>query len=230
VQYYNNGTAMPHLRQEVGSDNPTPAGPDGIKPTFPTPPAKLNKLWPENALFWDTVCLSGLDPTQPLGFFSIGGGWSICASFTDAGDAFYYPEQPTSRYRPTTINVGSQNWTNFPPDKNSLYDNNSSIIFPTDKQVVAFGLGIPNNSYNSDTGGNTILNWQIGAPRFRHNKNSQCNVAFADGTVRTLKLDKNKIVKTPEESSVECNVTEFTRGMYRLKYPSNKGPTSFPYP
>ena len=50
-------------------------------------------------------------------------------------------------------------------------------------------------------------------------------------TCGRIDLVKNKIVVTPEESSVECNVTEFTRGMYRLKWPSNKGPhPTYAYP
>jgi len=222
VQYYDNSTVMPHIRQECGMAG-VPTNPDGTKQI--TVPAKLNKLYPDTALFWDTHLLSGLDPTQPLGFFSINGGYCIPASTLDDGNAFYYPEAPQSRYRPNTFGP----WLN--PTPTSVFDNTSPICFPSDKSVQGYGLGIPNQSFNSDTGGNVILNYMIGAARFRHNKNSACNVVFADGTVRTLKLDKSHTFQVSGDSDTpEHYVTEFTRMMYRIKWPSDKSPSANQYP
>jgi prepilin-type processing-associated H-X9-DG protein len=217
VQYYNNGVVMPHIRQEVAMP-----GSPGM-----TWPAKTSKLYGDTAMFWDTMLLAGIDPTQPLPMFSITGGASFPTSFLDNGLAFWYPEAPQSRYRPNNFSP----WTDANLSPYSVFNNSAPISFPTDEALMGYGLGIPNNSFNTDIGGNTILNYQIGAARFRHNKNVACNVAFADGTVRTLKLNRGKKFPAVEDSNTPSHyTTEFLRGYYRIKWPNDKAPLPAAYP
>ena len=228
VHYYNNGAAMPHVRTELNPVNGEgarfiPRRPNGE--LIPTAPARTTRLYPDTALFWDTALVGTLEPTQPAGFYEVDGGWCIPPSFLDAGFAFLYPHAPQSRYRPN----GFAPWLN--PPRFSVYDNVAPVSFPSDAQMRAWNLPHGDQSFNADTPGGALVSYKIGAPRFRHYRDTRCNVAFADGSIRELKLDRTRTFRTPEDpEQAENYVTEFTRGMYRLKWPTDRSPTPARYP
>lgn len=211
VHYYNNGTAMPNLRNEVywwnarSSPSPVEGGPNRA-------PARMADCLPETALFWDTPLLSDMDVTQPLPFFAMDYGQSVPASSLDAGAAFGYPEEPATRYTPTPRETIS-----------AVRRDDDPVSFWTDEKTRTLYAGAP-PSMNADLGGGSILGAMIGNLRFRHNKDKTVNVAFADGSVRTFELNKKRIVADWYFGSNDSYLTDFKVRNYRLKWPSNRRP------
>jgi prepilin-type processing-associated H-X9-DG protein len=71
------------------------------------------------------------------------------------------------------------------------------------------------SSANIDFGGGVV--WNAGNARFRHN-GLGCNVAFQDGSVRTLFLNPRRTVAgTGGNTYVDC---EFRRYMLMIKWPT----------
>ena len=75
-------------------------------------------------------------------------------------------------------------------------------------------------SANIDFGGEEV--WNIGNARFRHN-GTGCNVAFVDGSVRTLFLSPRRIVHT--SGGVKYVDTDFRRSMLMIKWPTGQRDT-----
>lgn len=212
VHYYNNGTAMPHLPNDVGfvyQAEPVP-----FQGANAFPPARTRDLWPDTALFWDTPLLSGMSPEQALPMFSIAPdtnsnrGW-IPASYLDWGAAFVYPEEPATRYRPTPPNVVS-----------AVRADDDPVSFFTEETLS----GAVQENMNSDMGGDSILVAMIGGLRFRHSKNTVVNVAFADGSVQGLELNRKRRVNDYAAGPNGSYYNDFKVKYYRLKWPSNRKP------
>jgi prepilin-type N-terminal cleavage/methylation domain-containing protein/prepilin-type processing-associated H-X9-DG protein len=211
VHYYNNGTAMPNLRNEFFYWN----GRDGASPIEGGPiraPARMADCLPETALFWDTPLLSDMDVTQALPIFNVQAGTSVPTSFLDAGAAFQYPEEPATRFTPTPRETIS-----------AVRRDDDPVSFWTDERTRSLASGA-SPSMNADLGGGTILTAMIGNLRFRHNKDKTVNVAFADGSVRTFELNKKRIVADWYFGSNDSYLTDFKVRNYRLKWPSNRRP------
>jgi len=223
VDYYQNGVAMPHIRLEVISKQANgQLGPIG--------PAKQSGLYPDTALFWDTPLLSATDPSQPLPFFSafIGRtGNDIPTSVVDDG-IFYYLggnsntgiDADQSRYR-----GGIEYFTSDPDNAPTRSD--TSVVFHSDEFMQ--GIAGKQVSQNADLGGGSMTILMIGNIRFRHNKNTICNVAFADGSVRPTVLNKKQKIQWGSGYG-EGYQTDFKRGYLRLKWPAGRSPSPGGYP
>jgi len=208
VHYYENTVAMPHMRLEVKSTPLTG------KNSALIAPARLTELFPDNALFWDTPVSYDSTPTLPLPFFTFSneGGGTIPASQIDGGQ-LTDPAKPELRYRSKASNIFAGS-----PSSDGLAIEDS-IFFPSDASLANNPDG---QSFNTDMGGSGLLGGMIGSARFRHNGNKYCNVAFADGSVKSLLLNKNKTFAVGSYQSYD---TEFRRFMLMIKWPQNKSPS-----
>jgi prepilin-type processing-associated H-X9-DG protein len=148
--------------------------------------------------------------------FWIGGGSQTAAGYTLGasemdGGQLIHPKKPQFRYR----GPGADRFADpiaYPPA--SFLNPNDSIAWWSDKGLIRYG-GYP-PSANADTWG-IVWNFAYGGPRWRHNGNTTCNVAFADGSVRGLQLGREIQV-----GSDFVNDTEFRRYMIMLRWPNNK--------
>jgi prepilin-type N-terminal cleavage/methylation domain-containing protein/prepilin-type processing-associated H-X9-DG protein len=206
VHYYNHGVAMPHMPLEM---NPGNANPPVIGP------ARLTDLYAHNALFWDTPVWRDAEPDTPS-LFWIGAsgpphqtvsGFTLPCTEMDNG-RLAYPKHPELRYR-------SPGADRFAGSTSPLKRPDGPIEWPTD----AFLAALPYEDFpgNADTYG-IFWTFAFGGPRWRHNKNTTCNVAFADGSVRGLRL----LPRTFVHDSVPYHENEFRRDMLMIKWPSNK--------
>jgi prepilin-type processing-associated H-X9-DG protein len=158
VTYVVNLVAMPGPY-----DNITTMG--GPAPCIP--PAKLNGMFPHNALVWDTPVLPNSDENV---------GYLTGADVDDvqrlwAGIAF---RPQWAFFDPRDV------YGNIPP---GLLGNNKPVRFPASWKNI--DPTSPSYPYQGNL-------------RFRHNKNTSCNVGFADGSVRafTAKLNSDKSMKS----------------------------------
>jgi len=224
IQYYNHPVAMPHIPMEWqwGADpNPTLTGGPPVGA-----PAKFRQLFPENALFWDTPCWSAADPHVPSMFWVTNNapapevapdtvaGFTLPAAYIDHGH-LHNPKYPELRYRgPDKDRFAQSSDIYARPD--------GPIYWRSDEWLQANSGFAP--TYNADFGGGTVYTYTIGGPRWRHNSDSACNVAFADGSVRTLRLYKGR---TTKGTTVDFYDNEFRRYMLMLKWPNDKKDTGF---
>ena len=159
VHYYNHGVVMPHMPLEL---NP------GRKPPGQSPvraPAKVNQVYPETALFWDTNGFSDAFDTVPNLFWGAEGitGYSLlCTQIDDNEQApdtenalLSHPELPERRYR----GPGSDR---FAGSGDPLRNPSGPIAFASDEFVRSIG----GPGFNIDYGGDTV--WNLGNARFRH--------------------------------------------------------------
>jgi type II secretory pathway pseudopilin PulG len=214
VHYYAHSVAMPWLPMEMNPANASPANPP------PFAPAKFTQLWPENALFWDTPLYSGASQETPSMFWvsnedkDTSTGFVLPASWIDGGQ-LRDPTRPELRYRG--------------PGRDQ-FANDSDVFLRPDGPIFRFSdeyLADPTNeafapTFNADFGGGTVFKASIGGPRFRHGKNDMCVVAFADGSVRPLRLMKGRFVG---DGNIGYD-NEFRRSMILLKWPANKRPST----
>jgi len=208
VQYYNHGVAMPHMSLELGL---TPTG----KPKI-NAPAKLTQLYPDTALFWDSPVYHDADPRTPWMFWgtehTVSGYAPFCtmidddnASVSSDDGLLCHPEFPERRFR-------SPSGDRFAQSTNVLHNPSGPIAFPSDEFIHALGSSTP--SANADFGGGTV--WNPGNARFRHN-GLGCNVAFQDGSVKTLFLNPKHAVSGNGSSTYVDN--DFRRSMLMIKWP-----------
>jgi prepilin-type N-terminal cleavage/methylation domain-containing protein/prepilin-type processing-associated H-X9-DG protein len=209
VQYYQHGVAMPHMPLELGL---TPAG----KPKI-TAPAKLTQLYPDTALFWDSPVYHDAVPQVPWLFWgtdhTVTGYAAFCtmidddkASINDEDGLLCHPEFPERRFR-------SPSGDRFGGSTNVLHNPSGPIAFPSDDFIRSLGSTTP--SANADYGGGTV--WNPGNARFRHN-GLGCNVAFQDGSVKTLFLSPKRTVSGSGASTYVDS--DFRRFMLMIKWPS----------
>ncbi|MBC8106254.1 MAG: prepilin-type N-terminal cleavage/methylation domain-containing protein [Anaerolineae bacterium] len=212
VHYFNHGVVMPNMPLEL---------PTTFRGTVPAlrSPAKVNQVYPDTALFWDTPVFSEAASVTPGMFWgtdhSSTGYAAFCTMIDDNAPALNgencllsHPELPERRFRSAT---GDR----FAGSTNVLKAPSGPIAWASDAYLIALGFAF---SQNTDYGGGTV--WNPGNARFRHN-GLGCNVAFVDGSVRTLFLNPNRTVSGSGSSTfIEC---EFRRYMLMIKWPSGTG-------
>ena len=219
VHYYNHGVVMPHMTLEVPQQFRA-AGMSIIQP------AKVNQTYPETALFWDAPLFSSAAEVTPAMFWqtdhTISGYAAFCTMIDDNAAAastenglLCHPELPERRFR------GSSG-DRFGNSTNPLKAPSGPIAFPSDAYISSLNVGY--NSANTDYGGGVI--WNPGNARFRHN-GLGCNVAFVDGSVRTLFLNPRRTISGSGAASyVDC---DFRRNMLMIKWPTGvKDTGSYP--
>jgi prepilin-type N-terminal cleavage/methylation domain-containing protein len=180
--------------------------------TLPIAPAKLGQLYPDTALFWDGPVIGAEDgfwiPNNMVG----GKFWTAI----DGGNLMY-PRRPALRYR-------NANWTAlFPEERGDL-----PIWVPTFQGEADFGFTLKWINADFPSGISVIPHFPNFA-RYRHMNNTEVSVYFADGSVRSLKVDRRKVAYT-DSGGTDISVNEFTRNMLRLKPPPfQPGPTEAAY-
>jgi prepilin-type N-terminal cleavage/methylation domain-containing protein/prepilin-type processing-associated H-X9-DG protein len=216
VQYYNHGVAMPHMPLEM---NPA-RRPAGQLPVLA--PAKQTQLYPDTALFWDTALWYEAEPDVPSLFWNQEGitGFALGCSSIDrhfgglnGGNArgLVFPEHPELRYR----GPGGDRLTQ---STNPMRNPTGPIAWLSDEYINRDPSqpGGAGPTANTDPAANAMYYVAFGGPRWRHHGNTTCNVAFADGSVRGLKLNSKRIV---EQIFYE---NEFRRHMIMMKWPNDK--------
>jgi len=127
------------------------------------------------------------------------------ASMNSENGLLCHPEFPERRFR-------GANSDRFGGSTNPLKNPSGPIAWASDEFMTALGFPI---SGNTDFGGGTV--WNPGNARFRHN-GLGCDVAFADGSVRTLYLNlRRKIAGSGSSTYVDC---DFRRYMLMIKSPT----------
>jgi len=203
IQYYQHGVAMPHMPLER-----TATPPDGPNSQVINP-ARTSELYPDTALFWDTPLFSGsLDTTTIAWTDGDGGGLTAVCTYIDGGQ-LRDPSHPELRYRSPSSDTMANN-----PDFNLVPSN--PIWFPADSELA----GSPGGSWNLDYGGAWYYVYNRGGVRWRHIDNIAANVAFADGSVRPLRLNKSHIL----DHGGKQYDNEFKRSYIMIKWPNNKRP------
>jgi prepilin-type processing-associated H-X9-DG protein len=154
-------------------------------------PAKLTGLFPDNALVWDVPLTLAFPDWYP--------GWT--QTFIDGGQLID-PNAPEYRYR----------WENDPFAGDPYLSYNNSIWTPS-KRIY--------RNTNTDAIAPGGAEWgQTNVPRWRHNGNKVCNVAFADGSVQSLQWYPNQAEEYPGATA-----SDFKRRMILIKWPSDKKPS-----
>lgn len=206
VHYYQNGIVMPHMPREV----PAQYRPPG----FPIiSPAKVNQLYSNTALIWDTPVYSSAAPVTPWMFWvgnsDTTSGLTAPLTKIDGGQLFH-PESPELRYRAPSAD-------RFTSSVNPLRNPAGPIYQPSDQYLQQLGAPLP--SYNTD-GAGQFTSFMIGAARYRHT-GLGCNVLFADGSVRTLYLRPYRKVAdgVPGTGSANYIDSDFRRNMLMIKWP-----------
>lgn len=157
----------------------------------------------ETALFWDTPVMAGLPSNFTLPMFGNNGNedppghpYAIVAPLIDSWES---PDD--LRLNETGINFagirykfkGRDHTANLPADQKEIRAFDQPVLFPTDEEYQLYAsFGGAGKSANTDVGAGTFLGVQIGNLRWRHGNNDTVQVAFADGSVRSFKLNKKR--------------------------------------
>jgi prepilin-type processing-associated H-X9-DG protein len=210
--YVSNPVIMPNQSYEITpSVLPNFGAIAGLEPLYqPTTgtttsigPAKQSQLYPDNAVLWEGPVL----PAPPGYYFPS----TLCGQFNWScvdGGSLLYPQLSYLRYRGELSNVN--------PTIANFYTDDKAIWMPTRKEEIETD---PTLLWaNADSFGTYYTNYFTG-PRYRHQKNTVCNVAFADGSVRGLKWNPLKYAFL-DSFGREVAVNEFTKGMLRLHPPA----------
>jgi prepilin-type N-terminal cleavage/methylation domain-containing protein/prepilin-type processing-associated H-X9-DG protein len=213
VHFYQHGVVMPHATLERGL---TPTGRAKLES-----PAKVNQVYPDTALFWDTPLFSSAAPETPAMFWgtdhTISGYAAFCTMIDDAAPALSsedallcHPEYPERRYR------SPSGGDRMAQSTNPIKRFDGPIAWASDAWMASFNLGY--KTMNADFGGGQV--WNPGNARFRHN-GLGCNVAFADSSVRTLFWNPKRVVHGSGVNTF--NEVEFRRSMLLIKWPQGTG-------
>jgi prepilin-type processing-associated H-X9-DG protein len=198
VHYGYHSVAMAHMPLERKTDGYNANG-----------PVKFTQLWPNNALFWDAPLFSLASPTSPAMFWvtrDTTAGLTYPACHIDY-DQIADPATPELRFRgPGRDRFSQSQDPHLRPD--------GPILWFSDEYLISQNGFSP--TFNADYGGGTVWTHTINGPRFRHGKNDTSVVAFADGSVRPLRLNKGRFVKTNYYDN------EFRRSYIMLKWPNNR--------
>ena len=168
----------------------------GTHPRAQFKPPRQNLMLKDTVLFWDT----GIRPNWENNIGHAGGA--------DIDDERFWRGAATPQYRYfTTKDI----FAIFPPG-----------VFGQNRPV---SLNVGSNIYqNKDPGTTAQERWPYqGNLRFRHNKNTACNVALADGSVRqfTAKLHPDKLRVLSHDA---------LRRYFMIKWPPGVPPNpSIPY-
>jgi prepilin-type processing-associated H-X9-DG protein len=223
VHYYQHGVAMPHLPMELKNAAVRPGG-GGVKtPIYK--PARFTDLYNDNMLFWDTPLLSGVDARTALPFFRPNGGEAGTANnvlpLTHIdGQQLRNPQITEFRFRDPDRDL----FANTPEQE--FRRMNQTIFFPTDEIAQAnTGTGSTPKlmTFNTDVAGTSGVSQLIGNVRFRHIRNTVCNVAFADGSVQSMYLNKSR--RYPATGGDESYETTIQRKMLLIRWPTGISPS-----
>lgn len=222
VHYYQHGVAMPHLPMELknAATRPGPGG-SGVKTPIDRP-ARFTDLYNDNILFWDTPLLSSpsIDARTGLPFFRSAQGEpgtanSVLPLTHIDGSQLRNPAITEFRFRDHL-----DRFANTPEADFRRLD--QTIFFPTDELTVR-QTGGQLASTNSDPGGTEMKSQLCGNVRFRHLRNTTANVAFADGSVQSMVLNKSR--KYPASGGEESYETTIKRRMIMIKWPNGVVPS-----
>lgn len=216
VHYYQHGVVMPHMPKELPAQYRS--GPV-IKP------GKVNQLYPNTALIWDTPLFSAAAPVTPSMFWLASPetvtGFTLPGTKID-GQQLSSPSITEFRFRGPSAD-------RFSNSTNALRNPAGPIYWPSDAYLQSLGSLLP--SYNADAGDTLLFN-MFGSARFRHT-GAGCNVLFADGSVRTLYLHPwRKVADGPVGTGAANFIdSDFRRNMLMIKWPpgivdSNQVPTN----
>jgi prepilin-type N-terminal cleavage/methylation domain-containing protein len=166
VTYAQNGLVMPDSFNYAGNNVPD----QFLKP------AKASRVFPDNAIFWETnVRLNNTDGT-PFEFSNL-----LAAS----GIHFALPSGSTFfRNREGDIGSSMFRYADDPDAGDWLLENNAPVFMP---DVDTFGY-----EYNIDLPVLTFFADELGTMRFRHRDESSANTAMADGSGQSFNLS-NKL-------------------------------------
>ena len=199
VDYQTHSVVMPDVFSEYNGF--TYVNAPGHNGKWQTAPAKVNDLYPDNALLWDKTAFGTT-------FYASYGNMVRDAAFIDVAESYVdggqlaQPLVTAYRYTDRKADDPYKDVPGFQRDE-PIY-----IEAGTSERAM---------SYNTDVADEDFWLFQFGAPRFRHGKESICNVLFADGSVRGLAWDP-----TRRKLSVGGGIdNEFTRKYLMLKWPSN---------
>ena len=164
-------------------------------------PAKMTRLYSDNAVFWD---MSGYNNDHPM---DIDPYWSLSSIDFRLVYAQYRSADSISgfaRYRDDGLPD---------PFAGDLLLGNQEPIIVRDRE---FYTEFDNDDHASSSG--AVANWShnMAQPRFRYGDNTTCNVTFADGSARGLELGRL--------GSNGLSQTNFTRDMLKIKFPQGEVP------
>jgi prepilin-type processing-associated H-X9-DG protein len=208
VHYYQHGVAMPHMPLELGL---TPAGRAKL-----TSPLKLTQLYGETALFWDTPLWHPADVHAPSMFWASGTPSAAtrldctiiddnAPNFTTDNGLLCHPEFPERRFRGPT---GDRMAQSTDPMKNP------SGPIAWGKRRLGAQPRVPRLGQQRFRQRLRLEYRQT--PRFRHN-GLGCNVAFGDGSVKTLFLNAKK--QAAGSGAQRFLDNDFKRYMLMTKWP-----------
>lgn len=163
-------------------------------------PAKTGQLFPDNALLWDTPLRGDEASGGALYLQNIWGGLTI--SGIDNG-LLLGPLNASRRYR----GVATDKYN--PKQHADLMPENSIYMSATANADVIRGYATIAKSED--------LNNALGGARFRHQRNTVCNVAFADGSVRGMTLSVRQQAWT--QGTIVASRTDFLRRSLMIKRP-----------
>ncbi len=220
--YHNSGAFVhPVMEAKIASSTQglVVVGPSQRKRVTPLFQRRQADLLPQTALFWDTPAMASLTPelTSPPSEFTVptfqdpgqeaGRGELVMrasnidswdspdsgrlSSPQDFGFGAAYGGVPYAALR-FRYN-GRDHTAALSGSARETRGLNEPILIPTDEEVQLYasfsGAG---TSFNNDLGGDTLFRAQIGNVRFRHGNNDTAQVAFSDGSVQTVKLNKKR--------------------------------------
>lgn len=171
----------------------------------PLKPATLSQLYPETALLWETNQDNNPPNFTPWWPWLYNVNWGV--SGIDEG-RLLNPSRPDLRFR----NKNRDPFGSFPNRAQR-----SSIAIPTRQSLPT---GSPVLDWNSDSYLGIMTPYMIGGARFRHKKDTVCNVFFADGSVRGLQLTER--VEYTSTLGRPIRSSEFKRFMLMPKFPANR--------
>jgi prepilin-type N-terminal cleavage/methylation domain-containing protein/prepilin-type processing-associated H-X9-DG protein len=215
VHYYNHPVVMPHMPLEL---HPEYRPFNGLI----TKPAKVNQLYPNTALIWDTPLFSQAAPQTPSMFWfgspDTVSGLTLPMSKIDNA-RLRYPNLPHLRYR----GLGGDRYAS---SSNQLENPAGPIWWPSDQFMQSNPIS---PTWNTDFGSIVFTN-AVGGPRFRHTGKG-CNVLFADGSVRTLYLHPSrKVADGPVGTgSADFIDSDFRRYMLMIKWPAGTSDLGGPF-
>lgn len=172
-------------------------------------PAKMWQLYGDNALLWDAPMITATESDR-LQLQNCWGGFTL--STIDNGQ-LVQPTAPWTRYR--NVNTRAYRSTEASPER-PIYVDMPSPGGPVNSSTQYFNndLTVPSNGVIPILAAGTI--------RWRHSANRVANVAFADGSVRGVRWNPNKVAYRLSGKNSADN--EFIRRWLMIKPPASLPP------
>lgn len=177
-------------------------------------PAKLSQLYSDNAVLWEAPALSY--HTEVLSLTNLWGGFTM--SGVD-DERLAWPANAWKRYR-----EGSLSTAKGPGAAVNVLDDESKPIFIPGPNVSVRGKGSASFANADSPFSDFVYPYQYGTPRFRHNGNRVCNVAFADGSVRGLTIRPGQVAYKDGRGRESLDSEFLRRFLLIRRPPSVPGP------